>query len=209
MEEVTYTAGWLLPKGINVEPQEIMVPSNAGMIADLIGCDLIDAVRSTVGHRQTGESAIVVGYVDDEGLLKNPEMSELNHLAMTLFGNDAIVGDVVVVCGTNAAGSYDGHNHDLPEWFTAMGDDLVELAAAQFNESMRLMLSLLAAVEAGVVDRAEVQAELDRDSSVPSAEFAELLHVSTNYAEMLLATDDDDPIIGIVEGCERLLEGEE
>jgi hypothetical protein len=207
MEEVTYTAGWFLPKGVNVQPTEIMVPSDASMIAELIGCSWVDAVRNDVASKG-GDHATVVGYVDDEGLLKNPHISDMNHLAMTLFArNDAIFGDVIVVCGTNENGVYDGDNHDLPTWLTVLSDDLTNIAAHQYNNTMKMMISLLAAVEAGVVDRSEIEAELEREDPMPSEDFVEIMAVSTRYAEMLLESDDDENT-GIVEGCEQLLEGE-
>lgn len=210
-DDITYVTGWLLPKGINVEPQEVLVPSNAGMIADMIGCDLIDAITNMIGRDDEDVHTVIVGYIDDEGLFKRFDLdnpfADVNHLAITLFDrDDVIMGDVVVVCAHDADGVNDGDNHDLPSWVLELSQDLTAMSAIAYNESMALMSAVANAVKDGVIDADEVTESLgDFDSTDIPSEFIELLAVAARYTMM---AESDDATTGIVEGFEQLLQEE-
>lgn len=203
MSNPTFTSGWLLPKGINVEPQPVLVPNNAASIASMINCDLIDVIHNDIGSSD-GEHTSIVGYLDDEGLLKDHGMSDMNHLAMHLFNRDhPLIGDVIVVGALNSDGGYDGNNYDLPEWLTECADSLVEGAAERYNAAMGGMLSILAALKDGVLDRDEFIASLE-DGDNADESFIEQAKIAVRYAEMLM--EEDDESTPIVNGFEKLLE---
>lgn len=205
MSEIKFHSGWLLPKGINVEPTPVLVPNNAASISAMLGCQWIDVIRNDVGSSD-GEMTTIVGYVDDEGLLKDVGMADINHLAMHLFHRDQpIVGDVLVVGGCNSDGDYDGDNHDLPEWLTECGDVLVEGAAERYNSAMGGMLAIMAALKDGVIDRDSFIDILEDDSEDADDKFVEQAKIAIRYAEMLVEDDTSTPI---VDGFEKLLEEE-
>ncbi len=201
MNNPTFTSGWLLPKGINVEPQPVLVPSNAASIASMINCDLIDVIHNDIGCSD-GEHTSIVGYVDDEGLLKEHGMSDMNHLAMHLFNrNHPLIGDVIVVGALDSSGDYDGNNYDLPEWVMELSDSLVEGAAERYNTAMGGMFSILTALKDGVLDADEFMASLE-DGEDNDNSFVEQAHIAVRYAEMILEDEESTPI---VDGFEKFL----
>lgn len=201
-----FVMGWFLPKGINVQPEPVLVPSDAQAIADLIGCSLIDAVRHTVGH-DDGHQTTIVGYVDDEGLLGEIGLGDVNHLATKLFHRDEhLVGNVVVVGGLNAAGLYDGDNHDIPDWLFGCADDLTEMAAMDYNQSVAVVAAVLSSLQDGVISSDELSELLEQDDVAP--EFYELLKVAISYV-MLRAEDEVNGVDDSMgDAIARLLEGE-
>lgn len=203
MNNPTFTNGWLLPKGINVEPQPVLVPNNAASIASMINCDLIDVIHNDIGSAD-GDHTSIVGYVDDEGLLKEHNMSDMNHLAMHLFNRDhPLIGDVIVVGALNSDGDYDGHNYDLPEWVIDCADVLVEGAAERYNAAMGGMVAILTALKDGVLDADEFMASLE-DGEGADKSFIEQANIAVRYTEMML--EDEEESTPIVDGFEKLLE---
>ena len=88
MEESThygYVSGWLLPAGINVEPQPVLVPNDdIDGIVNMIGgnCRLFDCVSHDVAD-EDGNRTTIVGFVDDEGLYD--PAADVNYLASAAF----------------------------------------------------------------------------------------------------------------------------
>lgn len=208
MEESThygYVSGWLLPAGINVEPQPVLVANDDyTQIVDLIGgnCRAIDAVRHDVGD-ENGNRTTIVGYVDDEGLYD--QSAEVNYLASAAFGRtEPLVGNVVVVSGINPqTGEYDGDNHDLPEWLTERADDLTIMSADAYNKAAVATMAVMNALQDGLIDEAELQRVLDAPYTMENLhEVSDMATMALRYAEMQMTSEDSDESIS--EAVERL-----
>ena len=196
-EKVTYVNGWLLPKGIRVEPQPVSVPSDARGIAEMINCDYVDVIYNRVAS-EDGDSTKICGYLDDEGLIKPHSIDDVNHLAMFLFDyTNPIIGDVIVV--DSGAGGYDA---DLPEWLVDMCDDVVIGAAETYNVSMGVTLMLLQAVEDGIISADEMEEAIALDQ--PDEKFAQLAELAVRYAEV-----KEEGGLSIVDGFDKLLAEQE
>lgn len=208
MEESThygYVSGWLLPAGINVEPQPVLVANDDyTQIVGLIGgnCRAIDAVRHDVGDTD-GNSTTIVGYVDDEGLYD--QSAEPNYLASVAFGRaEPLMGNVVVVGGVNPdTGEYDGDNHDLPDWLASSADSLVTMSADVYNKSAIASMAVLNALSDGLIGEAELQRVLDAPFTAENLrEVAEMATMALRYAEMQMTSEDPDTTVG--DAVERL-----
>ena len=206
MEESTnYVNGWLLPAGINVEPQPVLVATDDyTQIVDLIGgnCRAIDAVRHDVGDKD-GNRTTIVGYVDDEGLYD--QSAEVNYLATAAFGRtEPLVGNVVVVSGVNPqTGEYDGHNHDLPEWLTACADDLTIMSADAYNKAAMTSAAIMHALAEGMLDIDEVERILNAPVDEQNLqELAQVAMMALRYVEFQMTSEDSDE--SITEAVERL-----
>lgn len=194
--------GWLLPKGINVEPTPVLVPDNAASIAVMLGCDLFDVISNDIGDSD-GKLTTIIGYLDDEGLLKNPQMEDINHLAMYLFDREhPIVGDVLVVGALSPSGEYDGYNYDLPEWVTTLGDEVTEGAAERYNAAMVGMVAIISALKDKAIDEEAFMESLFDDSDEGNSNFIDIAKQAIRYAEMLTEEEATTPI---VQGFEQLL----
>jgi len=206
MEESThYVNGWLLPTGINVEPQPVLVATDDyTQIVDLIGgnCRAIDAVRHDVGDKD-GNRTTIVGYVDDEGLYD--QSAEVNYLATAAFGRtEPLVGNVVVVSGVNPqTGEYDGNNHDLPEWLTSCADDLTIMSADAYNKAAMTSAAIMHAMAEGMLDVDEVErimlAPIDEQNL---RELSQVAMMALRYVEFQMTSEDSDE--SITEAVERL-----
>lgn len=200
-----YVNGWLLPKGINVEPSSVLVPSDAKGIATIIGCSLVDVIYNVVGTDPNDDvvqrEQQICGYVDDEGLLKPHGIEDVNHLAMYLLNySQPIIGDVVVV----ACDDEFEYDLDLPEWLIDMKNDVTATAAEAYNQSMGLTLMILQAVEDGLIDVDEMSDAIQLDQ--PDEKFHDIARISFKYAEAKEASGVDG--LDIVSGLESMLEGE-
>jgi hypothetical protein len=199
-----YVNGWLLPKGINVQPEPVLVPSDASGIATIIGCSVVDVLYNVVATDPDDGidmQAQICGYVDDEGLLKPHDIEDVNHLAMYLLNYaQPIIGNVVVV-GVDDEADYD---LDLPEWLIDMKDDITATAAESYNQSMGLTLMILQALEDGVIGSDDLTDAIQLDQ--PDEKFHDIAKVSFKYAELKDASGVDG--LDIVSGFERMLEEE-
>ena len=197
MSNNKYVNGWLLPKGINVEPTPVLVPDDAAGIASIIGCDYVDVIYNVVGddeHRVTQ----ICGYVDDEGLMKPHDLGDVNHLAMFLLDYaQPIVGDVVVV----GAGTGNGYDTDLPEWLTDMKDDVTATAAEKYNHSMGMTLTIMQAVEDGIISHEEMNEAIQLDE--PDEKFEEICRIAVKYNEA-----KQEGGLSISDGLDKMLEEE-
>ena len=178
--------GWLLPAGVNVQPEAVVVQDHYLKIAETIGCNLIDAVYNTVGS-DDGEHTQIVGFIDDEGLF-DPD-AKPNVLASVLFDRqDLLVGDCLVFSSVNADGENDGENYDAPSWLIELSDDLVLQSAELWNSCMVSLMALRYAVDNNVVDESEVDAAVVDDGF---DQIAALLDLSLRYAKMRMQDEKD------------------
>jgi hypothetical protein len=199
--------GWLLPKGANVEPVEIIVGENHEEISKLIGCDLIDAVRVDV-HSAQGDRQILVGYIDDNGIHNAEGFDDINFLASFLFKRtDPLFGNVVVVAGVSPDGVYDGDNHDLPQWVLRGAEGVVDQAANIYNTFVLSISALALATGDGLILAEELEQAVDTVDEDDG--LGELLATSLRYMEMRAAqVRAGEEVVDFDEGLRRMLEQE-
>lgn len=205
MEESThygYVSGWLLPAGINVEPQPVLVPTDdIDGIVNMIGgnCRLFDCVSHDVSDGD-GNRTTIVGYVDDEGLYD--PTADVNYLASAAFGRmEPLVGNVIVVGGINPqTGENDGYSHDLPDWVADRATDLRLMCVDAYNKAAITSAAILSAIEDGVLDIDEVNALMNAPTDEANLrDVAKAASVALRYAEMQMHSDTDETIGQAVE----------
>jgi hypothetical protein len=137
----------LLKAGTDVEPESVMV-NGLESIQSLVGGN-IEAVRIYTQQRGTDESFELIGYCDDEGLVKD---SDINWLASALF-QQKIHGNVVVV--TNAG---DGEDADVPDTFTQwLMTTFLQHVVVTYNQATFISRMMSYAVENNIVSKKEVE----------------------------------------------------
>jgi hypothetical protein len=95
-------------------------------------------------ENEEGDVCIVLGYVHDEGLIRNMEP---NYLATALFRQE-LRGPCLLMSGLSPEGVYDGECYDLPSWvWEGLSTDLVQRTASTYNKSKLLQFGLSCAVE--------------------------------------------------------------
>lgn len=101
---------------------------------------VFDAVRATAVNADDNSEIVMVGYVNDEGLLLNLPS---NAVASMLFGR-TIVGDVLLFSGTNPEnGEYDGENYEIP---FSLYEHIVKVLYPEAAQSVRFSRMLAQAV---------------------------------------------------------------
>lgn len=196
--------GWLLPKGSHVEPIEVIISDEAGAIANLIGCNMIDAVRIDVSS-SNGERQVLVGYIDDEGAMTAEGVGDINFLASYLFGrSNPLFGDVLVVAGMSDDGVYDGENYGLPEWILLGAESIVNEAANFYNHFVTSLSAVALAVNEGLIEADEL------NNAAEKFELNELLETSLRYMEMRVEQmERGEDLPDFEEGLRMMLEQEE
>lgn len=148
------TTGLVLFADPTKEPEPILLSEQDSLqaIQERVG-GLIDAVKTQAVNQDNDEQMVLVGYINDEGLLlKLP----LNPLASLVF-NRELVGDVVLVSGTNPEnGAYDGENYDLPMEFVRYLVHLQPEVARSVEFSKGLSGAVAIAYRAGVITKEEI-----------------------------------------------------
>lgn len=149
---------WLLPKGINVEPQSVIV---------MVDYDDPEAtaenIKQTVGAGTLGITPFLVTCDEDATLLfaminHNEDQSQenLNLLACSLMhADEPIFGDMLVFGGIDQAApdlEPDGRIFDVPEFVIELHDSVVAKAADTWNALVEKMNMLARAAEEGVLD---------------------------------------------------------
>jgi hypothetical protein len=137
----------LLKSGTGVEPEPVVV-NGLESIQSLVGGN-IEAVRIFAQQRnETDEPFELVGYCDDEGLVKD---SEMNWLASALFRQE-IRGNVVLV--TDAG---DGEDGDVPDMFVKwLMSGFLQRVAESYNEATFIAQVMEFAVENNLVPEEEI-----------------------------------------------------
>lgn len=136
----------LLKSGTGVEPEPVVV-NGLESIQSLVGGN-IEAVRIFAQKRDTDEPFELVGYCDDEGLVKD---SEMNWLASALFRQE-IRGNVVVV--TDAG---DGEDGDVPDTFVKwLMSGFLQRVAESYNEATFIAGVMEFAVQHNLVPEEEI-----------------------------------------------------
>ena len=136
----------LLKCGSGVEPEPVVI-NGLESIQSLVGGN-IEAVRVFAQKRDTDEPFELVGYCDDEGLVKD---SEMNWLASALFRQE-IRGNVVVV--TDAG---DGEDGDVPDTFVKwLMSSFLQRVAQAYNEATFIAEVMGFAVQNNLVPEEEI-----------------------------------------------------
>lgn len=136
----------LLKAGVGVEPEPVVV-SGLESIQSLVGGN-VEAVRIFAQKRDNDEPFELIGYCDDEGLVKD---SEMNFLASALFRQE-IRGNVVVV--TDAG---DGEDGDVPDTFVKwLMSGFLQRVADSYNEATFIAGVMQFAVENNLVPEDEI-----------------------------------------------------
>lgn len=136
----------LLKSGTGVQPEPVVV-NGLESIQSLVGGN-IEAVRIFAQKRDTDEPFELVGYCDDEGLVKD---SEMNWLASALFRQE-IRGNVVVV--TDAG---DGEDGDVPDTFVKwLMSGFLQRVAESYNEATFIAGVMEFAVQHNLVPEEEI-----------------------------------------------------
>ena len=141
----------LLKAGTGVEPESVVI-DGLESIQSLVGGN-IEAVRVFAQKRDTDEPFELVGYCDDEGLVKE---SEMNWLASALFRQE-IRGNVVVV--TDAG---DGEDGDVPDTFVKwLMSGFLRRVAESYNEASFIAEVMQFAVQNNLVPKDEIMEVMD------------------------------------------------
>lgn len=148
------TTGLVLYADPSKEPEPILISEADSLqtIQERVGGH-IDAVRTQAVNTDNDTQMVLVGYVNDEGLLKK---LPLNALASIVF-NRELVGDVVLVSGTNPEnGVYDGENYDLPMEFINYLIHLQPEVERSVKFSKGLSGAVAIAYRAGVISKEDI-----------------------------------------------------
>ena len=141
----------LLKAGTGVEPESVVI-DGLESIQSLVGGN-VEAVRVFAQKRDTDEPFELVGYCDDEGLVKE---SEMNWLASALFRQE-IRGNVVVV--TDAG---DGEDGDVPDTFVKwLMSGFLRRVAESYNEASFIAEVMQFAVQNNLVPEDEIMEVMD------------------------------------------------
>lgn len=179
---MTTISATILPAGARVEPQPVLIGTDAESIQSIIG-GYFDVVTVEVENDE-GDTCVVIGYVHDEGLLLDLDH---NYLATALFQRD-LRGPCVLVSGTSPDGDYDGECYDLPSWvWEGISTDLVNRTAKTYNKAQLLQFGLRHAVSEMLCDRKELKDLIrlvvdPRDATAFTADQRELVDVIIAWA---------------------------
>lgn len=199
----TMVSGALLPCGVGntIEPA---IVDGLDSLQQYVG-GMIDAVSTELPN-----GLIIVGYVNDEGLMLN---METNWFASALFDRQ-IVGNVVLVSGTSPEGEYDGENYDLPEsFFMFLSTKFTEHVAQTYNECVAMTLGLNLAHRLGIISDDELD---DLNNKVGAAADGEddtelkahLVSISERVTEFVAKHVSDSAADEMIAELEELLKAE-
>lgn len=149
--------GILIPADMD-KPSTVVPVLSAGDINAYVGGHF-DCVRTDVDPELFGyedeQRFVLVGHVHDEGLLLSLPM---NHRASVMF-QQALVGDVLVVSGTNPTnGEYDGDSYNVPGWYSeCVRNGTLDNAVNVYSDiSEELASAIRLAVQDGLFTKEEV-----------------------------------------------------
>lgn len=170
---MSIVSAWLLPNGINVEPQFILVDVTdyESFMADLP--NHIDWLNDDKSNADMGLAVLGVGddYAalttviqqhDSDTLDGGPQ--DINLLASIMLDVDEpIIGSAVVLCMATGTSPDDCVEQvgvmkpdgilfeDFPEWLSELGDNIVRRAADTWNDMVSKFSALAVAMEQGVI----------------------------------------------------------
>ena len=113
------------------------LPSGMGAVIQPILINGTEDIQRVIGGhfdvvKREHEGVMAVGYVHDEGIIRDMEP---NYLASALFSCE-IRGNVVIVNGYNENGYYDGGDYDLPtEFLLFLATTFTNKVASAYNQA--------------------------------------------------------------------------
>jgi hypothetical protein len=173
----------LLKAGTGVEPESVVI-DGLESIQSLVGGN-VEAVRVFAQKRDTDEPFELVGYCDDEGLVKK---SEMNWLASALFRQE-IRGNVVVV--TDAG---DGEDGDVPDTFVKwLMSGFLRRVAESYNEASFIAEVMEFAVQNNLVPKDEIMEVMDSfgEDIAMGEQTEETIHKMNTLLERILKAVKD------------------
>jgi hypothetical protein len=173
----------LLKAGTGVEPESVVI-NGLESIQSLVGGN-VEAVRVFAQKRDTDEPFELVGYCDDEGLVKE---SEMNWLASALFRQE-IRGNVVVV--TDAG---DGEDGDVPDTFVKwLMSGFLRRVAETYNEASFIAEVMQFAVQNNLVPEDEIMEVMDSfgEDIAMGEQTEETIHKMNTLLERILKAVKD------------------
>jgi hypothetical protein len=173
----------LLKAGTGVEPESVVI-DGLESIQSLVGGN-VEAVRVFAQKRDTDEPFELVGYCDDEGLVKE---SEMNWLASALFRQE-IRGNVVVV--TDAG---DGEDGDVPDTFVKwLMSGFLRRVAESYNEASFIAEVMQFAVQNNLVPEDEIMEVMDSfgEDIAMGEQTEETIHKMNTLLERILKAVKD------------------
>jgi len=136
----------LFKAGTNVEPEPVVV-DGLGSIQSWVGGN-VETVHISAQKRDSDDSFDLIGYCDDEGLVKDLEM---NWLASALFRQE-IRGNVVVVGDVG-----NGEIGDVPDTFVQwLTHAFLERVADSYNQASLVAAIMEYAVENNLIPKDEI-----------------------------------------------------
>ena len=196
------TTGLVLFADPTKEPEPIILSEDDSLqvLQKCVG-GLIDTVKVSAMNAENDEQMVLVGYVNDEGLLQK---LPLNPLASVVF-NRELVGDVVLVSGTNPeSGAYDGENYDLPMEFINYIMHIYPQIIRGMQFSKGLAAAVAIAYRSGVITKDDLDyvrnhADEARENEVYTQSvdelpdrFKEIVTKSLNYVQEMLGGSGDE-----------------
>jgi hypothetical protein len=171
METAIFSALFLPAKiGEVCDPEPILIGDYStineqiGGYFDTVRCDAVDS---------DGEPVVLVGYVHDEGRIRN---MDINWLASMLF-NQQLHGPCVLTWALDETGIMDGDGHDMPEQVsTFICENLLEQARHTLHLTKTIQMLVPLALKRGIITTAEkdelvhwVEEEDDQDGETEHA----------------------------------------
>lgn len=202
MNESQYIRAWLLPEGINVYPQEIIVDAaDMPSILTLIGGEAttVEAASFLISDADDNVT-VLLGLMDEEAEAKATSPHGMNLLASVLMDTtEPLFGNIVILgClpeGVSDPDDVDGNLHDVPDWVIDLGDSVTVKAADMWNEMIETIHHMAKAFDAGVLDGDALIDILHNQDASALEELAERSFVALEQLEQV----DDAQFIADVE----------
>lgn len=193
MNESQFVRAWLLPEGINVYPQEIIVDvADVPSILTVIGGEATTVEAASFYICSDDNQTVLLGLMDEEAEVKATSPHGMNLLASVLLDvSEPLFGNVVIIgCmpeGVSDPDDMDGNLYDVPDWVIDLGDSVTVKAADMWNEMMETIQHMAKAFDAGVLDG---DALIDILHNQDATALEELAQRSFDALEQLEQVDD-------------------
>lgn len=186
----------LLPHGPHTVPTEVVIDvDDIGSIHRAIDCDIFACINSSIDL--PNEPFTAVGFFDDEFLFRDWEAMDvdpINYHAAVLFQSATpLLGNVLVVNGTNPQGVYDGESYDLPAEFlskevqAAFLYDVVK-TYVRYHETLR---GLNIAKQRGMLTSEEIVAAAEASYAGDDDPIGDLVSLGLNMAIMDITEESE------------------
>lgn len=199
--------GWVLPVGIGMAPRGITFQRDtfSDEVVELVGSAEVQFLQVGIHCQDATPDMMpfVCTGVANWHAKNDPDLSDVNWLAMSLFAKDEpVYGDVVIVSATDpATGREDGDQqfHSLPPWFQMNYHGVVaEAAHENVLEMAKVSQAILRLTADGIVSEEEFFHALQESSD---EEWMDLAELAVNYVHsgIQLPDDIDEALKGLLD----------